>query len=81
MTTATEHGRQGSPEEPVAPQGFWAELRDAVSLRTMTLVGGVLLLQLAFILSYVSAFHAPKPHECQWAPKPHQSGALETQPF
>jgi hypothetical protein len=63
MTTATEHGRQGSPEEPVAPQGFWAELRDAVSLRTISLVGGVLLLQLAFILSYVSAFHAPKPHE------------------
>ena len=63
MTTAPEHGRQGSPEEQVAPQGFWAELRDAVSLRTVSLIGGVLLLQFAFILSYVAAFHAPKPHE------------------
>ena len=63
MSTAPEHGRQGSPEEPVEPQGFWAELRDAVSLRTVSLIGGVLLLQFGFILSYVSAFHAPKPHE------------------
>ena len=63
MTTASEHGRQGSPEELIAPQGFWAELRDAVSLRTVSLIGGVLLLQFAFILSYVAAFHAPKPHE------------------
>ncbi|MCE9560975.1 MAG: DUF3533 domain-containing protein [Planctomycetes bacterium] len=63
MTTATEHGRQGSPEKLIAPQGFWAELRDAVSLRTVSLIGGVLLLQFAFILSYVAAFHAPKPHE------------------
>lgn len=53
----------GSPEELVAPQGFWAELRDAVSLRTVSLIAGVLLLQFAFILCYVSAFHAPKPHE------------------
>jgi hypothetical protein len=60
MTTATEHGRQGSPE---GPRSFWAELRDAVSLRTISLIGGVLLLQFAFILSYVAAFHAPKPHE------------------
>src|SRR6478609_5424148 len=63
MITATEHGQQGSPEEPVAPHGFWAELRDAISVRTVSLIGGVLLLQFAFILSYVSAFHAPKPHE------------------
>jgi hypothetical protein len=63
MTTATEHGQQGSPQELVAPQGFWAELRDAVSLRTVSLIAGVLLLQFAFILSYVGAFHAPKPHE------------------
>ena len=63
MTTATEHGRLGSPEEPTVPHSFWAELRDAVSLRTTSLIGGVLLLQFAFILSYVAAFHAPKPHE------------------
>jgi len=53
----------GSSEELVAPQGFWAELRDAVSLRTVSLIIGVLLLQYAFISSYVGAFHAPKPHE------------------
>ena len=63
MATAAEHGRRGSPEEPIVPQHFWAELRDAVSLRTVSLIGGVLLLQFAFILSYVAAFHAPKPHD------------------
>ena len=64
----------GSPEPPAtttsddaAPQaqrpiGFLAELHDAVSPRTVALVFGVLLLQLAFILSYVGAFHSPKPH-------------------
>jgi hypothetical protein len=52
-----------SPEGLVAPKGFRAELRDAVSLRTISLIIGVLLLQLGFILSYVGAFHAPKPHE------------------
>jgi hypothetical protein len=42
--------------------GFGADLRDAVSPRTVALVVGVLLLQLGFIVSYVGAFHAPKPH-------------------
>jgi hypothetical protein len=41
---------------------FRSELRDAVSVRTTALVFAVLLLQLGFILSYVGAFHAPKPH-------------------
>src|SRR5215213_4717052 len=63
MATSTVHGRQGAPDEPVVPHHFWAELRDAVSLRTVTLIVGVLLLQFAFILSYVAAFHAPTPHE------------------
>lgn len=44
-----------------APKGFWAELGDAISVRTMALISGVLLLQLGFILSYVGAFHAPAP--------------------
>ena len=44
-----------------APRGFWGELWDAVSPRTVALISGVLLLQMAFILSYVGAFHAPKP--------------------
>ncbi|CAN5484814.1 DUF3533 domain-containing protein [soil metagenome] len=39
------------------------ELRDAVSLRTVGLVAGVLLLQVAFIASYVGAFHDPTPHD------------------
>jgi hypothetical protein len=63
MTTTTEPGRQAPPEERIAPQGFWAELRDAVSLRTVSLIAGVLLLQFAFILAYVAAFHAPKPRD------------------
>jgi hypothetical protein len=46
-------------QEP--PKGFLFELRDAVTLRTFLMVFGVLLLQLGFILSYVGAFHAPKP--------------------
>lgn len=48
-------------DNPV-PQTFLAEVRDAISTRTFLLVLGVLFLQLAFILSYVGAFHAPKPH-------------------
>jgi hypothetical protein len=49
------------PDGPVRT-GFRAEVRDAVSARTVVLVVGVLLIQLAFILSYVGAFHAPRPH-------------------
>ncbi|MEW1725037.1 DUF3533 domain-containing protein [Streptomyces sp. NPDC093109] len=56
-----------TPDEPLPassgpePQGFWGELRDAVQFRTILLIVGVLLLQLGFILSYIGAFHAPKP--------------------
>ncbi|WP_111765088.1 DUF3533 domain-containing protein [Nakamurella deserti] len=60
--TTTDTGRHQAPEEPVAPQRVWAEFRDAVSLRTVGLIVGVLLLQIGFILSYVGAFHAPTPH-------------------
>jgi hypothetical protein len=42
--------------------GFAAELRDAISTRTVLLVLGVLLVQLAFVASYVGAFHHPQPH-------------------
>ncbi len=45
------------------PQSFREEFRDAVSLRTIGLIVGVLLLQLGFILSYVAAFHAPTPRQ------------------
>ncbi|MGW5849528.1 DUF3533 domain-containing protein [Streptomyces sp. NPDC055254] len=43
--------------------GFLAEIKDAVTTRAALLVLGVLALQLAFITSYIGAFHHPKPHE------------------
>ncbi|WP_251049718.1 DUF3533 domain-containing protein [Streptomyces sp. ISL-86] len=43
--------------------GFLAEVKDAVSIRAALLVLGVLALQLAFITSYIGAFHHPKPSE------------------
>ncbi|MFC5718564.1 DUF3533 domain-containing protein [Streptomyces gamaensis] len=42
---------------------FARELRDAVTARAALLVIGALLLQLAFIASYVGAFHSPKPKD------------------
>ncbi|MFF4330837.1 DUF3533 domain-containing protein [Streptomyces sp. NPDC001591] len=43
--------------------GFLAEIKDAVTLRAAVLVLGVLALQLAFITSYIGAFHHPMPSE------------------
>lgn len=43
--------------------GFLAEIKDAVTTRAALLVLGVLALQLAFITSYVGAFHHPVPSE------------------
>ena len=48
---------------PKQSQGFVAELFDAITPRTVLLVMGVLLIQLAFVLSYVGAFHHPTPHQ------------------
>src|SRR3954469_24724763 len=42
---------------------FRAELADAIAPRTVLLVVGVLLVQLAFVASYVGAFHDPQPHD------------------
>jgi hypothetical protein len=42
---------------------FAEELRDAIAPRTVLLVLGVLLVQVAFIASYVGAFHQPTPHD------------------
>ncbi|MFE9256911.1 DUF3533 domain-containing protein [Streptomyces sp. NPDC006879] len=42
---------------------FLAEVKDAVTTRAALLVIGVLALQLAFITSYIGAFHQPSPHE------------------
>ncbi|MBT2447078.1 DUF3533 domain-containing protein [Streptomyces sp. ISL-43] len=47
--------------------GFLAEIKDAVTTRAALLVLGVLALQLAFITSYVGAFHHPKPSEIPFA--------------
>lgn len=44
---------------------FLDELKDAISLRTVLLVAGVLLVQIAFIASYVGAFHHPTPHRIE----------------
>ncbi|MFI0912838.1 DUF3533 domain-containing protein [Streptomyces abikoensis] len=42
---------------------FVQEVRDAVTGRAAVLVIGVLVLQLAFVASYVGAFHSPKPKD------------------
>jgi hypothetical protein len=59
----TEHGHleEVGAEAGLARKTFLAEFHDAVSFRTLALVAGVLLLQLGFILSYVGAFHSPRP--------------------
>jgi hypothetical protein len=44
---------------------FAEELRDAIAPRTVLLVLGVLLVQVAFIASYVGAFHQPSAHEIE----------------
>jgi hypothetical protein len=48
------HGRHEAARREVIP---------GVTLRSVVLVLGVLLLQLGFVLSYVGAFHAPAPRE------------------
>ncbi|MFH7596116.1 DUF3533 domain-containing protein [Streptomyces racemochromogenes] len=62
MTQPTQPpGRTGTPARPAG--GFLAEIKDAVTTRAAVLVLGVLALQLAFITSYIGAFHHPKPSE------------------
>ncbi|MFI6652561.1 DUF3533 domain-containing protein [Streptomyces sp. NPDC050529] len=70
--------------------GVLAELRDAISTRAVLIMLGVLLLQLGFALSYMGAFHAPKPHRIPMvvvAPEPVQKelvarlNALEGDPL
>ncbi|MFG2435809.1 ABC transporter permease [Streptomyces sp. NPDC048508] len=38
-------------------------MRDAITLRAVMIMAGVLLLQLAFALSYMGALHNPRPHK------------------
>ncbi|MCC3770166.1 DUF3533 domain-containing protein, partial [Streptomyces sp. UNOC14_S4] len=42
---------------------FAEEVREAVTARAALLVIGALVLQLAFVTSYIGAFHAPKPKD------------------
>ncbi|MFD3548318.1 DUF3533 domain-containing protein [Streptomyces sp. NPDC058655] len=49
--------------DPGPSGGFLAEIKDAVTTRAALLVMGVLALQLAFITSYIGAFHHPKPSD------------------
>ena len=60
---ATAAGSARPSAVPGRPQSFLSEFRDAVSARTVSLIIGILLLQIGFILSYVGAFHAPTPHQ------------------
>ncbi len=47
---------------PEPPETLQDRFRDAIAPRTLLLGIGVLLLQFAFILSYIGAFHSPSPH-------------------
>src|SRR5271157_2641980 len=54
---------EGLPAGDAAPaRSLHEEFRDAVTVRAVFLVVGVALIQLAFITSYVGAFHRPVPH-------------------
>lgn len=48
---------------PPSRRGLLDELGDAVAGRTVLLILGVLFVQLAFVASYVGAFHQPEPHD------------------
>ena len=48
---------------PEPPDTLQDRFRDAIAPRTLLLGVGVLLLQFAFILSYIGAFHSPSPHQ------------------
>jgi hypothetical protein len=70
--------------------GLLEDLKDAVALRTVLLVVGVLLIQLAFVASYVGAFHHPTPHhvdlgvvapQAQAAQLKQQLGAIDGHPL
>jgi hypothetical protein len=61
-----EPGRPARAEPPAAPRrrfgALGQDVRDAVSVRATVLVVAVAGVQLAFIFSYVAAFHRPTPH-------------------
>ena len=52
-----------APEHEAPDDAVRHRFRDAIAPRTLLLGVGVLLLQFAFILSYLGAFHSPSPHQ------------------
>lgn len=66
--TADPHPPGPGTAAPAAPPGgrgrptVIGEFQDAVTVRAVFLVVGVAVIQLAFITSYVGAFHRPVPH-------------------
>ena len=58
-TTAIAGARHAAPE---LPETLRDRLRDIVSPKTLVMGIGALVLQLAFIISYLGAFHAPAAH-------------------
>ncbi len=59
MTTTAAAPKHAAPE---APETLRDRFFDAISPATLGLALSALLLQLAFVLSYLGAFHAPAPH-------------------
>lgn len=48
---------------PPGVTGFFREYRDAIEIRAVAIVAGVVLLGAGFVLSYVAAFHHQSPHQ------------------
>lgn len=53
----------GADRQRPRERGVAAEIRDSITLRAFLLVCSVGVLQLAFIASYIGAFHNPGPHQ------------------
>jgi hypothetical protein len=63
MTRRDQDAFGGSPAaDALASRTLLGEFKDAVTVRAVFLVVGVALVQVAFITSYVGAFHRPVPH-------------------
>ncbi|CAM5637278.1 ABC transporter permease [Streptomyces pilosus] len=58
-------GNDGPPATEDEPPGatFRTELRRAVTPRATILLCGVLLLEIAFVVSFIGAFHSPRPRD------------------
>jgi len=54
-----------APTNSSTEDSFVARLRRALPLSTMVFVLGVLVIQMAFITSYIGAFHRPTPHNIE----------------